>query len=278
MLGDRVIGLNWRSLKQKPRRTRLLARVVMLINGRNGHNLRFNRPVCFPLIEWKVMTFSFSQLSNLSLSTTRMAKLHKYFMYFIILLSWQQTHCISMFMYLVIYLYQTLLSAHYTSMFVSLHMFSYIRERGQVLFCLSLHFWPVIGDSIQIADKKNEFFKKERIEYSYFFFFSFLWPCHMAHGILVPWPWIELMPSEVKACSLNQWTTTGVPELSVFKSERVLFMIFPSAEKWYLKKGGVSWIFWTEKDKKDNWVMEWIICEWEISPFLAKSSSIHLGK
>ena len=268
MLEDGVIGLSWQSLKQKPRRTILLARAVMLINGRKGHNLRFNRLVCFPLIEWKVMKFSFSQLSNLSLSTTRMAKLHKYFMYFIIPHSWQQTHCISTFMYLVIYLYQTLLFAHYTSIFASLPMFSYIREGRRVgggwFFCLSVHLWPVVGDSIQFADRKNDFLKRKELS-NVFFFFSFFWPRHMAWGILVPRPQIELTPSAVKACSLNHWTATGVPELSIFKSEWVLFMIFPSVGKWYLKKGGVSWIFRTEKDKKDNWVMEWIIFEWEIS-------------
>lgn len=33
-------------------------------------------------------------------------------------------------------------------------------------------------------------------------------------------------------------------------------MIFSSVKKKYLKKGGVSWVFGAEKDKKGNWVME----------------------
>lgn len=53
-----------------------------------------------------------------------------------------------MFMYLVIYLYQTLFFTHYTSVFVSLYMFSYIREGGQVLFCFGL--WQVTSYNLLI--------------------------------------------------------------------------------------------------------------------------------
>ena len=39
------------------------------------------------------------------------------------------------------------------------------------------------------------------------FFFLILWLCHVACGILVPWPGIEPRPSAVKAQSPNHWTT-----------------------------------------------------------------------
>lgn len=83
-------------------------------------------------------------------------------------------------MYLVIYLYQTLLFAHYTSIFASLHMFSYIREGRRVgagvggwFFCLSVHLWPVVGDSIQFADRKNDFLKRKELSNVFFFLFLF---------------------------------------------------------------------------------------------------------
>ena len=42
---------------------------------------------------------------------------------------------------------------------------------------------------------------------SYFPSFFFFWLSHVACGILVPWPRIELGPSAVKSWCLNQWTT-----------------------------------------------------------------------
>ena len=42
------------------------------------------------------------------------------------------------------------------------------------------------------------------------FHLSFFWLSHVACGILVPWPRIELGPSAVKSWCLNQWTTREV--------------------------------------------------------------------
>ena len=119
-------------------------------------------------------------------------------------------------------------------------------------------------DFIQFANRKNDFLKRKEL-INVFFLFFFFWLRHRAWEILVPRPRSNLL------CPL-QWRhavlTTGLPRESqnrVYLSEWVLFMIFPSVGKWYLKKGGVSWIFQTKKDKTDNWVMEWIIFEWEIS-------------
>ena len=38
----------------------------------------------------------------------------------------------------------------------------------------------------------------------------FFWSCHVACGILVPSPGIELMPSSLEVQSLNHWTTREV--------------------------------------------------------------------
>ena len=42
-------------------------------------------------------------------------------------------------------------------------------------------------------------------------FFFFFGPCCVAWGILVPWPVIELELPELKAQSVNLWTTREVP-------------------------------------------------------------------
>ena len=42
-------------------------------------------------------------------------------------------------------------------------------------------------------------------------FLLFIWPCHVACGILVPGPEIEPMPPAGEGQSLNHWTTRGVP-------------------------------------------------------------------
>ena len=40
-----------------------------------------------------------------------------------------------------------------------------------------------------------------------------VWSCHVACGILVPWPWIEPGSLTVKAPSPNHWTTREFPQV-----------------------------------------------------------------
>ena len=47
--------------------------------------------------------------------------------------------------------------------------------------------------------------------YALFLFLVFFWPCHVARGILVPWPGIEPVSPELGTQSLNHWTTREVP-------------------------------------------------------------------
>ena len=47
---------------------------------------------------------------------------------------------------------------------------------------------------------------------SFHLFFFFNWLCHVACGILVPWPGIEPMPPAMEAWNLNHWTIREVPD------------------------------------------------------------------
>ena len=55
--------------------------------------------------------------------------------------------------------------------------------------------------------------------FSWLFFIFFFFFCHMARGILVPWPGIEHHPSVLEAQSLNSWTTREVLLFSWFWRE-----------------------------------------------------------
>ena len=46
-------------------------------------------------------------------------------------------------------------------------------------------------------------------------FYLFIWPCHMAYGILIPQPGIKLRPLEVKVGSPNHWTPKEFPRDSL---------------------------------------------------------------
>ena len=64
---------------------------------------------------------------------------------------------------------------------------------------------------VRILRRKGQF-----LESLTFFFFSFsvvlfFWPCHVACGILVPQPGIELMSPAVEAWSPNHWTAREFP-------------------------------------------------------------------
>ena len=48
--------------------------------------------------------------------------------------------------------------------------------------------------------------------------FFFFWPCHVACGILVSQPGIEIVPPALEAQSLNHWTTREVSQ-SIFTNE-----------------------------------------------------------
>ena len=50
--------------------------------------------------------------------------------------------------------------------------------------------------------------EKEGISFSFFFF----WQCHVACGILFPWPGIEPISPALALQSLNHWTTSDVRE------------------------------------------------------------------
>ena len=41
-------------------------------------------------------------------------------------------------------------------------------------------------------------------------FYLFFWPCHIAYGILVPWPGIKPVTPALKAWSLNLWITREI--------------------------------------------------------------------
>ena len=41
--------------------------------------------------------------------------------------------------------------------------------------------------------------------------FFFFWPCHLACGILVPWPGIEPAPLALKVWGPNHWNTREIP-------------------------------------------------------------------
>ena len=56
-------------------------------------------------------------------------------------------------------------------------------------------------------------------------FFFFFWSCHVAYGIFVPPPGIELMPPELEVCSLSHQTTREVP-ITCFLNDRVCWMSF----------------------------------------------------
>ena len=45
----------------------------------------------------------------------------------------------------------------------------------------------------------------------YYYYYYYFWPCHIAWGILVPWPGVEPTPSAVEAWSLNHWNSKEVP-------------------------------------------------------------------
>ena len=54
------------------------------------------------------------------------------------------------------------------------------------------------------------------ILFFYFLLFNFFF-CHVACGILVPWPRIEPLPFGVEVQSLNHWTAREVPQIYIFK-------------------------------------------------------------
>ena len=58
--------------------------------------------------------------------------------------------------------------------------------------------------------------------------FSFFWPCHMACGILVPQPGIELRPSKVRAQSLNHWTTRQFLGYMSFDAQNFTVFVKPN--------------------------------------------------
>ena len=52
----------------------------------------------------------------------------------------------------------------------------------------------------------------------YFLIFFLFWPCHVACGILVPWPGIEPGPPAVEVWSPNHWTTREFPIFQLFNN------------------------------------------------------------
>ena len=62
--------------------------------------------------------------------------------------------------------------------------------------------------------KPNHF--RVKLQTSWHFHSTFLWPHHTAYGILVPWPGFEPVPPTVEAQSLNHWTTREVPHSNYF--------------------------------------------------------------
>ena len=65
-----------------------------------------------------------------------------------------------------------------------------------------------LSSMILLLGNFGELFKKNYHEFSFFFFF---WPHHMACGILVPRPGIELVTSAVRAQSPNHWIARKFP-------------------------------------------------------------------
>ena len=61
-------------------------------------------------------------------------------------------------------------------------------------------------------------------------FILFFWPCHMAHGILVPRPEIELSPSASETWSLNHWPPGKCPTLPLFALKQEHGAILVSVE------------------------------------------------
>ena len=64
--------------------------------------------------------------------------------------------------------------------------------------------------------------------YFLFFFFFLFWLCHVACGILVPWPETEPVPPAVEVHSLNHWTAREFPLLFSSSSFSVSGLMFKS--------------------------------------------------
>ena len=68
-----------------------------------------------------------------------------------------------------------------------------------------------------------------------FVWFFFFWPCHVAFGILVPWPGVKPVPPAVEAQSLNHRATREVP-LNGFNIQfSILFFHFLDSVLWGIK-------------------------------------------
>ena len=65
----------------------------------------------------------------------------------------------------------------------------------------------------------------------------YFWPCHVARGILVPWPGIEPVLPAVEVQSLNHWSTREFPgrHILIFFFANILWY-YTKLHKWYLLK------------------------------------------
>ena len=68
----------------------------------------------------------------------------------------------------------------------------------------------------------------------------FFWLCHVACGILVPWPGIEPWPTAVKVLSLNHWIVREVP---------AHYLIWPSHSSCVEASARTTVLFYSRRDR-----------------------------